>query len=742
MIKCEKIETLEKTGPQKKFEAILLFVVLAVAAIRCSYTESLQSTMSLYPKFSNITSSLTLSLILLCSIGIWLLVMLAKKEFVYRKTGLEIPIFLFFIAAIISTFFAANKRDAIDYSTTLLVIMLSILFTAQLISSTSQIRLILIVIVALGCMNTVESISQAKDGNQNLIRDYQSNPAQHLNQLNIKDGSIEHWQYVHRLYSRDIKGFFSTSNSLGSLLVLSIFAVLAIIRQYDIQQKKTFVPLVALILLSVGFALARSHGAILAITISLLLLAVRLKLSSFILRHKRLILLVIIGATLLVVASIIGYGINHSKLPGGNSMLVRWQYWVASVDIIKDYPLGTGGGNFANAYLKHKIPAALETVADPHNWILSITSQYSLLGLLGFSLILLSPIYNIFFDKFGSCQKETLLSADTKKHPKTGIALGITIIAARMLLVEIPQTNALAVNAYIFASLCVFPAAAFMIAFYILDKFIINFKTETTTTIILSFAIVAIAIHNLVDYAIFESGIFSIVTIMLSCLCVLTAKRETYKINLSRKLAILATAVCFIVIAAFYLTTIRMVSKSGELLAKAFASTNDSDTKENLNLAITADKCNPKISLVAANMYHNRYDLTHNIKDLTTAQHYYNIAISKDASNYRVLSDFSKALLEKYKTDKNKDELNTALNLAKEAIKNYPSKSQLWMTLGDIYIAAKKNQDAQKCYKKALKLEDDFQALFREMYPEENIILYRMGRDNYDRLRKITALQD
>ncbi len=742
MIKCEKIETLEKTASQKRFEAILLFVVLAVAAIRCSYTESLQSTMSLYPKFSNITSSLTLSLILLCSMAIWLLAMLAKKEFIYRKTGLEIPIFLFFIAAIISTFFAANKRDAIDYSATLFIIMLSILFTAQLISNSSQIRLILIVIIALGCMNTVEGITQAKDANQELIKDYQNNPVEHLNRLHIKDGSIEHWQYLHRLYSRDVKGFFSTSNSLGSLLILSIFATLAIIKQYDIHQEKTFVPLIALIFLSVGFALARSHGAILATTISLLLLATRLKLSSFILRHKRLILLVIIVASLLVITSTIGYGIDHSRLPGGNSMLVRWQYWVASVDIIKDSPLGIGGGNFANAYLKHKIPAALETIADPHNWILSITSQYSLLGLLGFSLALLLPTYNIFFDKFESSQKETLLSADTKKHPTTGIFLGLTIVAARMLLLDIPHTNELAVNAYIFASLCVFPAATFIIAFYMLDKTIINFKTETTTTVILSFAIIAIAIHNLVDYAIFESGVFSIVAIMLACLCVLAGKREIYKINLSKKLAILATAACFIVVATFHITTVRMVSKSGKLLAKAFASTNDRDVKENLNLAIAADKCNPKISLVAANMYRNKYKLTHNIKDLNIAQHYYNIAISKAPSSYRVLSELSNVLLEKYKADKKKEQLDTALELAKKAAQNYPSRSQLWIDLGDIYTTIGNKQEAQKYYKKALKLEDDFQELFEKMYPEENILLYRMGRDNYERLHKITASTD
>ena len=88
------------------------------------------------------------------------------------------------------------------------------------------------------------------------------------------------------------------------------------------------------------------------------------------------------------------YGIEHGRLPGGNSMLVRWQYWTASAQMVADHPLsGVGPGNFSDYYPHYKPAAALESVADPHNWPLSLITQYGPLGLLGFLAMLCLPLW-------------------------------------------------------------------------------------------------------------------------------------------------------------------------------------------------------------------------------------------------------------------------------------------------------------------------------------------------------------
>ena len=97
-----------------------------------------------------------------------------------------------------------------------------------------------------------------------------------------------------------------------------------------------------------------------------------------------------------------------ARLPGGNSMLVRWQYWAASAHMIADHRMtGVGPGNFADYYTHYKPAAALESVADPHNVLLSLMTQYGPLGLIGFLAMVFVPLWR-------SCH--TLRKDDTRRR--------------------------------------------------------------------------------------------------------------------------------------------------------------------------------------------------------------------------------------------------------------------------------------------------------------------------------------
>ena len=77
-------------------------------------------------------------------------------------------------------------------------------------------------------------------------------------------------------------------------------------------------------------------------------------------------------------------------------MLVRWQYWRASVEMYRDFfPNGVGPGNFATFYTRYKPPAALETVSDPHNFLLSLLTQYGLIGFIGFITLFFIPLSKV-----------------------------------------------------------------------------------------------------------------------------------------------------------------------------------------------------------------------------------------------------------------------------------------------------------------------------------------------------------
>ena len=53
--------------------------------------------------------------------------------------------------------------------------------------------------------------------------------------------------------------------------------------------------------------------------------------------------------------AMVHYGLKHGSLPGGNSMLVRWQYWAASAHMYADHPwTGIGLSNFSEWYPHYK----------------------------------------------------------------------------------------------------------------------------------------------------------------------------------------------------------------------------------------------------------------------------------------------------------------------------------------------------------------------------------------------------
>ncbi len=105
--------------------------------------------------------------------------------------------------------------------------------------------------------------------------------------------------------------------------------------------------------------MTQSKGAVGAFIVFVPVLGVCVVFGKMLRAHRRGVCtgLLVLAAGAAVLMTI--YGMRHGRLPGGNSMLVRWQYWTASAEMAKEHPVfGTGGGNFATLYMKYKNPAA------------------------------------------------------------------------------------------------------------------------------------------------------------------------------------------------------------------------------------------------------------------------------------------------------------------------------------------------------------------------------------------------
>ncbi|MFZ2148970.1 MAG: O-antigen ligase family protein, partial [Sedimentisphaerales bacterium] len=479
---------------------ILLALCLCVIAIRATFTEGptmRPSTMA--DNLANNLYGLSVSSVLIFAFVLWFLLSFCSKRFFYRPTGIEVGLGLFCLAAIIAGFAAADKRLTITSVAILLAPPLMAILLVQILDSPSKIKLVLAVIAALGVVSTYQCAEQFFISNHATIEQYERSPQAILEPLGIEPGTFQQFLFEHRLYSKGIQGFFTTSNSAGSFSLMASFAAIALLieklkvlsfprnlsRAAGGEQSRTrsrereSILNIALCSIAVaavifGLVLTRSKGAIIGAIFAAAVFTALLCFGKWLYAHKKAILTVCVFLFIAAVGAVISYGLKHGRLPGGSSMLVRWQYWHASAKLFADHPLtGVGPGNFALFYTRYKPPAALESVADPHNFLLSILTQYGPLGLIGFLAMILIPLWRIIpfshedakSQRNHKLEKTWCLCAFVAKRDNLAllIIISLALLLVRPLLMPLPPADNIDVVIYLIVTLYLTPIAIFII---------------------------------------------------------------------------------------------------------------------------------------------------------------------------------------------------------------------------------------------------------------------------------------
>ncbi|MHC4911914.1 MAG: hypothetical protein ACYTE5_02795, partial [Planctomycetota bacterium] len=331
-------QNVQKTKGQVILEYILLAVILCVIALRTTFTEGPNVQSPTQPiNLSSSVYSLSLSAALILAFLLWLVWSLYSSNFLYRFTTIEIGLFIFCLAAVLAGLTAANKRAAITEAVCFVAPLLTAILLVQILDSPVKIKLLLTSIVALAVLSAYQCTEQLLISNQMTIDQYERAPQTILEPLGIQPGTFQHFMLEHRLYTRGIRGFFTTSNSAGSFLLMASFAAIALFadkfknRKSDSSRPLHLVPCaLALAAVLFGFALTKSKGAIAASIPAALAFIALLLFRNWTTKHKKVILIVCLLLAVVAGTAIVRYGLTHGRLPGGNSMLVRWQYWHAS----------------------------------------------------------------------------------------------------------------------------------------------------------------------------------------------------------------------------------------------------------------------------------------------------------------------------------------------------------------------------------------------------------------------------
>jgi tetratricopeptide (TPR) repeat protein len=702
---------------------------------------------------------LTVSAVLILSFVVWFVWGLCSKRFLYRPTGIEIGLCLFCVAAIAAGLAAANKRAAITNFVTLLAPVFMALLLVQILDSHSKIKLLLICIAALAVVSAYECAHQFFVTNRMMIEQYKQAPQTVLEPLGIEPGSFQQFLFEHRLYSRGVRSFFTTRNSAGSFTLMAFFASVALFidklkhRKSDSSSPShLFACGIAAAVILFGLTLTRSKVAIIGLFCAAAIFIAYLRFGSWLKAHKKAIFIVCLLLAVAAGSVVIRYGLNHGQLPGGSSMLVRWQYWHASAKMYADHPFtGVGPGNFAHFYTHYKPAEALESVADPHNFLLSILTQYGPLGLIGFLAMIFIPLWRMF--------SLNPISSSPKAQPepafKTLAVSFLIIISAALLLIRpmlMPATGAdtLDVMIYVIVTLYVAPVAVFIIGFWLLTAPLHKTRnpqpaTRNTniTAAALFCAVLGVALHNLIDFAIFEPGVFTTLWAIIACVIVLDfhAKcRPQLVLKPAPFVKMITAAAALVLVWAYFYYAFIPVAKSTAGIQRAYRAISAGQFQQAHNILNTAaeDDClSPAALSLNGRVYLHHFELTQsrNRDLLAGAEVSLLKAISRDSAdfkNFERLTEVYTLLAETSTGQEKTNYLNKSFDNALLAAEElYPGSGRLRIELAKIAEQLGKTDVAIKQYNEAIRIENKYRRQFKIMYPERQEIFSRLGEEEY-----------
>jgi len=745
-------------------ENFLLIGCLSTAALRSTVTEGLNIKIADLPSsFAETAFGLTVSTLLISFFVIWLVLSFCSKNTSYRFSGVETGLLIFSAAAVLACLAASNKRAAITSCLSVFSAIAAAVLLIQLLDSNRKVRLVLVVIAALGVVSAWQCEEQFFYFNDQQIELYEQDPDAQLASQNIKPDGLQRFQFEHRLYSKGVNGFFTTRNSAGCFFLLSLSAVAAIIIEQlkNSRSGKTSLPLLlpsffAAGAIGFGLAITKSKAAITAAVFAAVMLFMYFRFGAWLNRYKSTILLCCFLIALIGVFGFVACGLTSGKLPGGDSMLVRWQYWAASIKMFADRPIsGVGPGNFNYVYTQYKNPAALEAVADPHNFILSILTQFGLLGLLGFLVMFAVPLWKTISPSTKILSQRSL---KTEPNSKTLSIVSLLSISAVLLIVRpviltIPFTGSpQEKNAAAFI-LHIMPVIIFAAGGLLLAISTQSWGNTNATVAILFCGLVGCLAHNLIDFALFEPGIFTTFWVLFAALAAtnLNLKKSPQPIR-SHKSGPFLRAVA----AAFMLVLLGVCIKYGlagplksaakiQQAHRALLTASFEDAHKLLAEAAEGDRLNPAAVSLNGRLYIQHYDISGSKQKglLLKAESCLLEAVRRnraDYKNHNRLAGLYLMLAQGSAGAVSSDWLGRSFAAAADAVKLYPGCGSLRFDLARIAELLGKNDTALDNYKKAVEIEDAFRNQFKRMYPDHEIVS-RLGENKYQTARlKINQL--
>lgn len=269
----------------------------------------------------------------------------------------------------------------------------------QLARRPSEQRAMVSVLIALGVGLSSFGVYQTVWVYPEIRAAYEENPDQALRQAGLHEASpTQRRHFRDRLHSTEPVGPFALTNSLAGVLspclvlLLGLFPALRRTREDGRWERgaKFFFQATLAGMLASSLILTKSRAGYVAVLAGCGgLLLCRPTLITWLRKRWRGAL--VAAAALVLLGSGVAFfgGVDREVLTEApKSLRYRFQYWRSAAALIADHPWwGCGPGNFKDYYTQYKLPAASETIAEPHNFLVEVAATAGLPALLAFLAI-------------------------------------------------------------------------------------------------------------------------------------------------------------------------------------------------------------------------------------------------------------------------------------------------------------------------------------------------------------------
>jgi tetratricopeptide (TPR) repeat protein len=310
--------------------------------------------------------------------------------------------------------------------------------------------------------------------------------------------------------------------------------------------------------------------------------------------------------------------------------------------------------------------------------------------------------------------------------------------------------DALAVTVAIFISY-VIPVLAFIVGFWLSIAEENSHNTVASAPAAsagLFCAVIAVLIHNLIDFAIFEPAVLTTFWAVIAVIIAIDMNKKygtAPRRNPTPVAKLLVTAGGLIVV--FALMNYALIPVAGTAAKISVALSDFSVSHKILEQAAKEDPLDSTALNLNAKMYLQHYTSTGRKQTelLKNAERCLIEAAGRskaDYQNYELLTEIYIALAESSVSSKTEPVayLEKALNSAITAVELYPGSAKLRIQAAQIAEKLGKTDTALEHYKRAVRIEDAYREQFRIMYPGREIFS-RLGEDKYNTAKqKIESL--